>query len=267
MQTRDVTLRDYFRVFAAGRWALIIGAVSVALIALVVSLTRPVKYSAESLVYMGIQTNSSGQPMSTPWTTPVTAVRTLKGDEMVAGTAERSGIKLQRVRDGISATVDRVPGAAGGNQPTVAILTFTDKNKKTAISGANAYAETALGAVQGTYDRILTAWKTQEKDARARVAQSQADINRLSRQGGSDSALVALQGNLQDNLRAANDAVIGAATQQQFAPSIVSRAETVSASSTPRSRIITTLFGAFIGLVLGAIVALVWKGSPAEADR
>ncbi len=267
MESRDVTLRDYFRVFAEGKWALIIGAVAVALVAFAISLTRPVTYSAEALVYMGVATNSSGQPMSTPFTTPVTAARTLKGDGLVAGTAERSGLDLQRVRDGIDATVDRVPGAAGGNQPTVAILTFTDRDKDVALSGANAYAEAALAEVRGGYDAILGAWRTSAATAEARVVQTQANILRLSRQGGSESALAALQTQLADNIRAANDARIGAATQAQFAPNIVSRAETVSASATSRTRLTTAIFGAFIGLVLGAIVALIWKGSPAEADR
>ncbi len=267
MQSRDVTLRDYFRVFAAGRWALIIGAVAVALVALLISLTRTVTYSAESLVYMGVATNSSGQPMSTPYTTPVTAVRALKSDALVAGTAERSGLDLQRVRDGIGATVDRVPGAAGGNQPTVAILTFTDKDKKVAIDGANAYADSALAAVKGKYDGILATMRAQATTAEARVTQAQADIRRLSGRSGSENALVVLTTVLQDNIRAANDAKTAAAIQEQFAPNIVARAETVSASATTRSRLTTTIFGAFIGLVLGAIVALIWKGSPAEPTR
>lgn len=266
MQTGDVTLRDYFRVFAAGKWALIIGAVAVAIIAFVISLLRPVTYSAESVVYMGLTTNAAGQVISTPFTTPVTAVRALRSDSLLADTAERSGIDLQRVKDGTSANVDRVPGASGGNQPTVAILSFTDKDEATAVKGANAYAESALTEVRKPYEKLVAANQAQADAAQARVDQADASIKRLSGQSGSDAALVALQTQLTANIEALNTAKIGLATMGQYAPGIVSRAESGTVSATMRSRIVTALFGAIIGLVLGAIVALVWKGSPTQGS-
>lgn len=269
MESRDVTLRDYFRVFAEGKWALIIGALAVALVAFVISLTRPVTHTAESVVYMGISTNIQGQTISTPYTTPVTAMRALRGDSLLADTAERSGLDLDRVKDGTYANVDRVPGASGGNQPTVAILTFTDRDEDAAVAGVNAYAEAALAVVQGPHTELHTAYQTQARNAQARIRQVQANIARLSGQGGSDAstALVALQSQLSDNLASANTAQVALATLGQYAPSIVSRAESAPASATMRSHVITGIFGAFIGLILGGIVALIWKGSPAESRR
>lgn len=268
MQTRDVTLRDYFRVFAAGRWALIIGAVAVAVIALLISFLRPVKYTAESIVYMGIATNIAGQTISTPYTTPVTATRTLQNDELLADTAKRAGLDIDTVRDGVTADVDRVPGASGGNQPTVAILTFSHKNKQTAIATANAYSQAALQDVQVDYQNIYAEYEKNAKDLQKRVTEIQGQLNRARAAGSSsDLSLVVLSSQLSDNLSEANSARIGLATMNQYRPSIISRAETASASSSPVSLAITTIFGAFIGLVLGAIVALIWKGSPAEAEH
>ncbi len=264
---REVTLRDYFRVFASGKWVLIICAVAVALVALVIVLMRPMNYTAQSLVYMGVATAPSGQPLSTPYTTPVTALKTLREDDILAAAAEASGVPIDRVRDGVAPAVDRVPGAAGGNQPTVATLQYTDRDKATAIRVANAYADAAFERVNGPYTKLIRAWQAQAKNGQARLTQIEGQMDAARRQGAAGQiALVSLQSEYGMLAQRVDAATIGAATMEQYTPKIVSRAETVAASRTTASLIRTTIFGVIIGLILGAIVVLVWKGSPATRD-
>jgi len=264
---REVTLRDYFRVFASGKWVLIIAAIAVALVALVVSLARPTTYTAQSMVYMGVATATSGQPVSTPYTTPVTAVSTLQGDEIVAETAKRAGVDIDRVRDGIAPTVDRVPGAAGGNQPTVATLQYTDRDKDTAIRVANAYADTTFERVNAPYNKLLSTWRGQAENGQVRMKQIERQMDVARRQGASAQlTLLSLQTEYGQLAQRVDASLIGAATMEQFTPSVITRAETVAASRSTASIIRTMIFGAIIGLILGAIVVLIWRGSPAAHD-
>lgn len=264
---REVTLRDYFRVFASGKWILVVAALAVALVALVVSLARATTYTAQSMVYMGVATTLSGQPVSTPYTTPVTAVKALRGDELTAAAAKIAGVDPQRVRDGIAPTVDRVPGAAGGNQPTVATLDYTDADKKTAIIVANAYAQAALDKVNRPYTDLLDAWKAQAAQGNARLAAIQKSMDAARAQGAAGQvALLSLQTEYGLLAQRVDNATIGAATMQQYTPTIITKAESVAASRTSAGILRTTVFGAIIGLILGAIVVLIWKGSPAADE-
>lgn len=266
---REITLRDYGRVLWSGRWVLLGAAVIAAIVGLVVSLARETRYTANSTVYLGLVTTPrTGQPVPTPLTTPLTAQRVLRGDRFIQAAADAAGVDPERVRDGVSFTVDRIPGAAGGNQPVVAQIHYVDADRATAIEVANAYADAVFAFRDDDYAKTLKPMQQLVDDGQRRVAEIRASLDRLR---GSAPANVALLTSLQQELGTVqfnlNESTVDLAkTKAIEAPYIVSRATSASSSARPGQRLRTVVFAVIIGLILGAIVVFVWKGSPREGD-
>ena len=181
---REITLRDYGRVLWSGRWVLLVAAVAAALIGLLTSLVRETTYSASSIVYLGLATTAkTGVPVPTPLTTQATAQKVLGADKFLQAAADAAGVPVERVRDGVSFSVDRVPGAAGGTQPTVATIHYEDSDRETAIAVANAYADVVYSFVQDSYQGYSTRTRSSSTTVSARVDAIQAELDRLRRQG------------------------------------------------------------------------------------
>lgn len=266
---REITLKDYGRVLWAGRWVLLAAAIGAALIGLITSFVRETTYTASSIVYLGVAlTPNSFQPVSTPLTTPVTAQKVLRGDEFVKRAADGAGVDIDRVRDGVDVSVERIPGAAGGNQPTVATLRYTDTDKATAIAVTNAYAEGAFRFVDEDYQREITALTTLVDTGRDRVTTIQSTLDRLrGGGGGSEAVLNSLVQELSVvQLQADENTVALAKTQRISRPYVVSKAESASSSAAPGRRIRSVIFGVILGLILGAIATFIWRGSPTSGD-
>lgn len=264
---QEITLRDYGRVLWAGRWVLLVAAVGAALIGLLTSVVRETTYSASSIVYLGLATTANtGVPVSTPLTTPQTAQRILRADEFIKRAADATGVDQARVRDGVSFTVERIPGAAGGNQPTVATIHYSDRNRATAVAVANAYADGVYGYVQGFYADVLDSYQQLVDDGRARIKMIRANLDRLRAAGGGTPAVIESLGQelatVQLNV---DDSALGLAkTKQIERPYIVSKATSASSSAGTGQRLRSVVFGLILGLILGAIVTFVWRGSPAS---
>lgn len=263
---KEITLADYGRVLWRGKWVLLVAALGAAAIALITSLARETTYTSSSIVYMGLATTArTGVPVSTPYTTPATAQRAILSDEFIDGAARATGVDRDRIKDGIAVSVERVPGAAGGNQPTVATLRYSDSDRDTAIRVTNAYADTVFGKVQGFYEEVLAAQERISTRGEERIAQIQRTLDRLRAQGQGDSPnAVSLQQELATVQLSADEAALNLAkTRQIEQPQVISQASTAVSSSRPGELIRTVIFGAFLGLILGAIITFIWLGSPA----
>jgi uncharacterized protein involved in exopolysaccharide biosynthesis len=267
---REITLRDYGRVLWSGRWVLLVAAVAAGLVGLIVSLVRETRYTATSTVYLGLVTTPrTGQPVPTPLTTPLTAQRVLRGDRFIQAAADGAGVGLERVRDGVSFTVDRIPGAAGGNQPVVAQIRYEDRNRPTAIKVVNAYADAVFAFRDADYQKVIEPMHARVEDLETRSREIRADLGRLRGRSDVTSAvlLTSLQqelGTLLDHLDEAN--VDLAKTRVIEAPYIVSRATSASSSARPGQRVRTVVFAILIGLILGAIVVFIWRGGARRED-
>ena len=264
---REITLGDYGRVLWRGRWVLLAAAVGAGLIALITSVARQPTYSSSSLVYMGLATTAkTGVPVSTPFTTPATAQKAIVADRFISAAANATGIDEDRVRDGVSATVERVPGAAGGNQPTVATLRYKDRDKATAIAVTNAYVDAVLAEVQGSYDDVIASQERIVDRGEKRIIEIQSTLDRRRRQGSSDltPVIVGLQSELYTVQFSADEAQLTLAkARQQEQPRVISKASTAASSAAPGQRFRSVVFGTILGLILGAIVTFAWRGSPA----
>jgi uncharacterized protein involved in exopolysaccharide biosynthesis len=266
---REITLRDYGRVLWAGRWVLLVAAVGAALVGLVVSLVRETQYTASSIVYLGLATTAgTGVPVSTPLTTPATAQKVLAGDEFIQTAADAAGVDAERVRDGVRFSVERIPGAVGGNQPTVATITYRDRDRPTAIRVTNAYADGVFGFVEDNYKGVVGAYQATVDHRDRRIDQIAASLDRLRGQATANATLlVSLQQELATVQFSADEATIALEkTKVIEQPRLISRATSASSSARPGQRLRSVVFGAILGLILGVIVTFIWRGSPAGRD-
>ena len=264
---KEITLGDYGRVLWSGRWLLLAAAVGAALVGLVTSLARQTDYTSSSTVYMGLVTTAkTGVPVSTPFTTPATAQKALSADKFIQKAADSTGVAFDRVRNGISFTVERVAGAVGGNQPTVATIRYSDRDRATAIKVVNAYAQVVFTEVQGFYKGVLDAEQQIVDHGNARIATVQKTLDALRGQNtpATSTPLISLQQELATLQQSVDDAVlILAKTVQIEQPLVISKATSATSSARPGQRLRTIIFGAVLGLLLGAIVTFIWRGSPA----
>ncbi len=232
---KEITLGDYGRVLWSGRWLLLAAAVGAALVGLVTSLARQADYTSSSVVYMGLVTPArTGVPVSPPFTTPATAQKALSADKFIQKTAGNTGVTFDRVKHGVSFTVERVAGAVGGNQPTVATIRYTDRNRATAIKVVNAYADVVFTEVQGFYKGVLDAEQQIVDHGNARIAAIQKSLDRLRAQNTPVTAtpLISLQQELAILQQSVDDAVLVLAkTVQIEQPLIISKATSAASSA------------------------------------
>ncbi len=264
---KEITLGDYGRVLWSGRWVLVIAAVGAALVGLVTSLARHAEYTSSSIVYLGLVTTArTGTVVPSPLTTPSTAQKALAADKFIQKAADNAGVAFDRIKDGVSFTVERVPGAVGGNLPTVATIRYTDRDRATAIRVTNAYTDGVFGFAKESYQGPLDAEQkiVDDGDTRIRQIQTTLDALRSQKTPATDTSLVSLQQEFATLQQSTNDArLILAKTIQIEQPSIISKATSAASSARPGQRLRTVIFGAVLGLLLGAIVTFIWRGSPA----
>ncbi len=263
---REITLGDYGRVLWSGRWVVLIAMIGAALVGLIVSITRETTYTSQSIVYLGLVTTArTGVPVSTPFTTPATAQKALAADRCVQAAADAVGINFARVKRGVTFIVERVPGAVGGNQPTVATIRYRDRDRATAIKVTNAYTDGVFQVVKSFYQGVLDAEQRIVDRSNARIAVIERSLDRLrTRPDATGSALTSLQQELAAlNERADEAILVLEKTKQIEQPSIISKATSAASSARPGQRLRAIVFGAVLGLILGAIVTFVWRGSPA----
>jgi uncharacterized protein involved in exopolysaccharide biosynthesis len=270
---REITLREYGRVLWSGRWLILACAVAALIVGLLVTIARPVTYTATARVFLGQPTTPSGIPVSTPDTNPVTATIVLESDQLVRKTAEALGLKASRVRDAVTLAVPRTPGSSG-NQPTVATITATVSKKKDAVDIANGYAAEVLASANSSYTGILAVYQRRVDRLTGQVTmldkQRQSYERQLVTAGGgarevplqsvlfsTTQLLIETQNNLDDN-----EIFLGKAKQIE-APRLISESERATSSGSAPKRLQTVLLALLLGLLIGALATFVWRGSPA----
>lgn len=262
---REITLRDYGRVLWSGRWIIVATTVGAIIVGIILSVATHTKYTATSIVYLGQATTQGGIPVATPLTTPVTAPKVLHSDVFIKSVADKSGVSFNRVKDGSTFRVDRVPGAAAGNQPTVATITIVDRSRDVSRRVADDYADAVYNRVFEDYARNLKVYDQSIGQALKRQNQLQSQINRFrAALPGSQIELFSAQqelNNLQEKIF--NNQQARAKAIQIEAPQVISRAEEPSSSASAGARLRTIILSAIIGFIVGVIIVFIWRGSPA----
>lgn len=271
---REITLRDYGRVLWSGRWLIVASTLIAALVGLILTFLTTTTYTAKAELYLGQATSVSGTPVSTPTTNPATAPSALTGDRLVVQVARELGVPPKRVRKDVTLTAPRAPGGSVGNQPTIATITFQDKNRDLARRGANAYAAAVLEQAKSSSAELVSTYEQAVTAAQTDVARLQREMEGYRREllqnpAGDrglalQTALFSAQSQLSLSQTNLSEQQLNLEKERQIGqPAIISLAENPTSSSSLPNRARTVILAAVIGLIVGVIVTFVWRGSPA----
>ncbi len=274
---REITLRDYGRVLWSGRWLILATTVAALVLGLLLGVTKKTTYTARSTVYMGQATTSSGQPVATGPTSPVSAAAFLGADEFAKLTATEVGLggddaAIARVRKAVSFTIQRAAGNAGVNQPTIATVVSTERNRKLAKDIANAYAAVVVDRASTFVTPQIELRKSQLQGLEAHRSALEADARRYRAQlAGASGDRALILGQILDSIRsdlyvASNDIdqnkLDALKADQIERPDVLTKAVSATSSGGTKNRLSRGIFAAIIGAILGVIATLVWKGGP-----
>jgi Chain length determinant protein len=256
---QEVDFARYVRLLAVRWWLLAAGFVAGAVIGYLVSLGGSQVYSATATVYLGQPYTPTASALIQDQQTNPSAVGAVVNAQSVQNTVANScqakvsqfknGISTQAVATGSSST----KGSAAQINPLVKVNVQAKKGKLAACA-ANALADEVVTNL-GTYPAQKIA------NLKAQIAFDNQDIKTIqaaiANPGISPTDKLILQTTLRsDQLdKTTNSQLLLLATQVEL-PKVQIRA--ASHKITARSRRNTVVIAALIGLILGAIAALLW---------
>ncbi len=255
---QEVDFARYVRQLGARWWLLVAGLVVGAVIGYLISLGGHQVYQATATVYLGQPYTPQGTSLiQDPQTNPSAVGQAVNNQLVINQVAHLCGTKPGAIQKGIS-TQAVATGATKASGPAINPLvkvSVQSKKAKWAACAANALAVAAVKSLS-TYPAAKIA------NLKAQIASDSAGINSIQKSiaGGNISdtdKLVLLQLLRSDQLdRTTNSQLLLLATKVE-SPSVFLRA--ASNKITARSRRNTVVISALIGLILGAIVALLWE--------
>lgn len=251
---QEVDFARYGRLLAVRWWLLAAGLVVGAVIGYGVSLGGTQVYKASATVYLGQPYSASGNiSLQTLQTNPATVSAVVHSELVIRTVAKSCDAKPGDVRGGIS--TQSVPGnlVRNGQNPVMKI-TVQAKKAKAASCAADGLARKVIEKISAFAERKIGNFRSQIVYDTQSIKAVQAAIS-----GGQVSTTDKLI--LQTQLRSYQQDKL-AATQlllqatQVEAPQLLTGA--ASQRVTARSRRNTVVVAALIGLVIGALVALLW---------
>jgi hypothetical protein len=260
---QEVDFAKYVRLLGARWWLLVAGLVAGAVIGYLVSLGGTQVYSAAATLYLGQPYTPTGGALVTDQATNPSAVGAVINSQSIDNTvANRCHAKASAFKKGIStqaiATGASSKSAAQVN-PLVKVIVQAKKGKVAACA-ANALAEQVVKNL-GSYPARKIA------NLRAHIAFDNEDIKTIqaaiANPGISATNKLILQTTLRsDQLdKTTNSQLLLLATQVE-SPKVLTHA--ASQKITARSRRNTVVIAALIGLILGALAALLWDSVAAR---
>ena len=257
---QEVDFARYVRLLGSRWWLLVAGLVLGAVIGYLISLGGNQVYSATATVYLGQPYNpNGGAPVITPQTNPSSVGQVINNqavDNTVANVCHttakvfKKGISTQAVASGTSTK----GGAAATVNPLVKVSVQSKKGKVAACAANGLAAEVVkkLGVYPAAQIKILE----------AHVAFDNADIEKIQSATAnpniSDTNKLILQTFLHsDQLDKTTNSQLLLLAKTVESPYVLTPA--ASNKITARSRRNTVVISALIGLILGALAALLWE--------
>jgi hypothetical protein len=264
---QEVDLGRYWSAVAARWWLPLGGLVAGAAIGYLISVGGTQSYKASATIYLGTPYSIIGSvPLSNAQTNPSTVNALIHSEEFVDRAAAAAGTSPDSIRGGISSKaistgVGLTAAQRASANPLVRISVMTSTRRR-ATRAANSLGRQVVARLSP-----LATKKIQYLKERIAADQQQIDSIRRLSAGAGDTTLKAVLGIqlsdvLQDQLNAQQ---LLAQAQQVERPALLARAAAVR--TTARSRRNSTVVGAFIGLILGLIVALAWEPIAARRTR
>jgi subunit length determinant Wzz-like protein len=255
---QEVDFARYVKLLGVRWWLLAAGLVAGAVIGYLVSLGGAQVYSATATVYLGQPLSpTGGNSVITPQTNPSAVGQAINAESVINTVANQCHTKPGAFRKGIS-TQAVATGATKGSGATVSPLvkvSVQSKKGKVAACAANGLAKAAVKKL-GVYPDAKI------KNLEAHIAIDNADIKRIQQATASssisDTDKLLLQTFLhQDQLDKTTNAQLLLLAKTVESPYVYTPA--ASNKITARSRRNSVVIGALIGLILGALAALLWE--------
>ena len=251
---QEVDFSRYARLLATRWWLPAAGLVIGAIIGYAVSLGGSQVYSATSSVYLGQPYSASGNiQLQNLQTNPSTVTAIVHAASVTGAVAAKCGVKPSAFRQGIS--TQSVPGnlSKNGQNPIVKI-TVQAKKAKVAACAANGLAHKVVAKTSLYAVRKINNFISQIAADNKSIAAITAGL--ASNQVSTTDKLI-----FQTQLRTYQQDKL-AATQLLLQAKQVEEPQVLTTAAaqrvTARSRRNTVVVAALIGLVLGALVALLW---------
>jgi uncharacterized protein involved in exopolysaccharide biosynthesis len=269
---REVDLGRWKDALLRRWWLVVLGLVVGAIVGLLFSFSGGSTFKASALISLG-QPVSPGGTIIQSFATNPRAVSDIVSSASAQSSAEQAaGMRSGALRGKVSvATVGTTPGTTAARSSTLISLSVENPNKDKAATAANTLANLVVTKTTApyvskkleTYTRELSTVDKQLKSISLRVAQLNQVVNtqrldpldKLVLVSQLDNA-VQRQGNLY-NQQATLD------QQQAFSKEVESAkviTEARGVKSTARTKSTSLIIGAIVGLLIGAIVAIVSDG-------
>jgi len=251
----DVDLGRYGRAIVARWWLLLAGLVAGAVIGYVVSLGGSRLYRAQAVVYpgqpLGILGGNQVQSLNT---NPATARAIVKSESTIRRVSARTGMRPSQLRSGTSVTAIAGSVARLGQNPLLQVTVKGPQGPKSR-DAANRFADIIVSKLSAyTNAKIQTLLQQQTSDTKTIGAlNQQLSSNSLS---STEKLIVQLRlSQLQTDLTQTTQLLSLARNVE--APRVVTHA--VATKTSARNHRNSTAVGGLIGLILGALAAILWE--------
>jgi len=251
----EVDVGRYARAIVLRWWLLLVGLVGGALIGYASTLGGAQLYRASAVVYLGQPLGALSQTIQSLNTNP-SAVKTIVTSQSAAEQAARkSGLRPGQIRSGV--LVNQVAGSLSkvGQSPLVQITVKGSQKTKVRLA-ANALAAIVVNKLSGPARAKIAIFQPGAERDRAVIASVEQALAHPPDLNFTDKLLLPTRlQNAQADLTQVSQQLTVARTVES--PSVVTAASSVKTSV--RNRRNSALVGAVIGLIVGAIAALLWE--------
>jgi len=260
---QEVDFGRYRRLIAARWWVPAAGLVVGAVVGYLVALGGSQVFKATATLYLGQPYSSSGtQPLQSVQTNPSTVKQIAHAESVLALVASQCKAKPALFRGGIS--TQSVAGNISKNgQTPLVTLTVQSKKRKVASCAANTLARTVVEKLGSFANQKI-------KNFQQQIGVLNTDINAII--GGLRGTGLGTTDKLVLQTRLTTDQTQKLTLTQLLQQAALVEKPSVLTSAhatrvTARSRRNSVVVAALIGLVIGAIVALMWDGVAAGWQR
>jgi hypothetical protein len=260
---QEVDFGRYVRLLAARWWLLAAGLLVGAVIGYAVALGGSQTFKATATLYLGQPYSASGNvQLQAAQTNPSTVRQIAHAEIVIDQVAAQCKAKPGDLRGGISTQTISGNIARNGQTPLVSV-TVQAKKRRLASCAAN-------GLVRKIIEKASAFANQKIGNFRGQITNYQRRINAINQalEGGSlsstDKLVLQIQLSSAEDARLTTNQLLLQAAQVEK-PSVLTGA--ASQKVTARSRRNTVVVAGLIGLVLGAIAALLWDGVAAGLAR
>ena len=277
---QEVDFRRYGGLLAARWWLVAAGLVAGVVVGYLLALGGGSVWKAEALISLGQPyTPSFGAPVTSYGTNPRAVSEIVRSESALKDAARAAGMHVGGLRGHVSTGQVGTAAATGGAR-AVPLISLTVQGAKPAKveKAANRLAHTIVARTTAPYvgQKIVTLNAT--LDSLQERINTQTQTVTLLQQESNNKSLAALDrlalisqlngaeqllGTLKDEQATAQQQL--AFSQNVESATIVEQAAAVK--STARSRRTSILVGGLIGLILGALAAILWEPLTARAAR